>query len=56
MYKSVRVFKDRPLILKIAEDIKSQIDEFKPIMPTVKCLRNEVCKFTPAVEPLSSGL
>eukprot|EP00667_Euglena_gracilis_P000011 EG_transcript_11 len=41
MYKSVRVFKDRPLILKIAEDIKSQIDEFKPIMPTVKCLRNE---------------
>ena len=42
MYKSVRTFKDKPAILKIAEDIKAQIDEFKPIMPTVKYLRNQV--------------
>eukprot|EP00670_Eutreptiella_braarudii_P009176 CAMPEP_0174308690 /NCGR_PEP_ID=MMETSP0810-20121108/1920_1 /TAXON_ID=73025 ORGANISM="Eutreptiella gymnastica-like, Strain CCMP1594" /NCGR_SAMPLE_ID=MMETSP0810 /ASSEMBLY_ACC=CAM_ASM_000659 /LENGTH=1420 /DNA_ID=CAMNT_0015416091 /DNA_START=64 /DNA_END=4323 /DNA_ORIENTATION=- len=41
MYKSVRTFKDKPAILKIAEDIKAQIDEFKPIMPTVKYLRNQ---------------
>lgn len=41
MQKCVREpkFKDKAPILKIAEDIKNQIDEFKPVIPTVKCLR-----------------
>ncbi|CUG87367.1 Hypothetical protein, putative, partial [Bodo saltans] len=41
MMKCVREprFKDKAPILKIAEDIKNQIDEFKPVIPTVKCLR-----------------
>jgi dynein heavy chain len=37
-------FKEKAPILKIAEDIKAQIDEFKPILPTVKCLRQEGMK------------
>ena len=37
-------FKDKAPILKIAEDLKAQIDEFKPIIPTVKHLRQQGMK------------
>lgn len=37
-------FKERATILKIAEDIRAQIDEFKPVIPTVKYLRQQGMK------------
>eukprot|EP00755_Sulcionema_specki_P029075 Sspe_Gene.17654::Locus_6284_Transcript_1_1_Confidence_1.000_Length_4893::g.17654::m.17654/K10408/DNAH; dynein heavy chain, axonemal len=39
MTKAVRTFKDKQPLLKIAEDIKGQIEEFRPVMPIVKYLR-----------------
>ena len=37
-------FKDKAPLLKIAEDIKAQIDDFKPVMPTIKYLRQQGMK------------
>eukprot|EP00760_Papus_ankaliazontas_P012185 PhM_4_TR15212/c0_g2_i1/m.1704/K10408/DNAH; dynein heavy chain, axonemal len=39
--KSTKAFKDKPSILKISEEVKSQIDEFRPIIPVVKFLRTQ---------------
>lgn len=44
MYQLVRVLKDKPVIHRIAEDVKIQIEGFKPLMPIVKCLRTEACQ------------
>jgi len=44
MYQLVRVLKDKPVIHRIAEDVKLQIEGFKPLMPIVKCLRTEACQ------------
>ncbi|KAJ9446655.1 Dynein-1-beta heavy chain [Diplonema papillatum] len=39
MTKSVRTFKEKAPLLKMAEDVKTQIEDFRPIMPIVKHLR-----------------
>eukprot|EP01060_Flectonema_neradi_P033948 TRINITY_DN5821_c0_g1_i1.p1 TRINITY_DN5821_c0_g1~~TRINITY_DN5821_c0_g1_i1.p1 ORF type:complete len:4165 (+),score=795.81 TRINITY_DN5821_c0_g1_i1:69-12563(+) len=39
MTKAVRNFRDKAPLLKMAEDIKCQVEDFRPIIPIVKYLR-----------------
>lgn len=39
MFKSIKIFKESPKILAVAEEIKRQLDEFKPLLPLIQSLR-----------------
>eukprot|EP00762_Andalucia_godoyi_P002130 ANDGO_02526.mRNA.1 Dynein-1-beta heavy chain len=39
MFKSMKAFKEQPKILAIAEEIKKQLDDFKPFLPLIQSLR-----------------
>ncbi|RZF35265.1 hypothetical protein LSTR_LSTR015915 [Laodelphax striatellus] len=38
--KALRVFNEIPAMLKVAQNIKTQIEEFKPLIPLIKALKN----------------
>ena len=35
MLQLSKTFKDKPAMMKIVEEIKKQVDEFKPVVPVV---------------------
>ncbi len=40
MHKCVKHFRDIPGCLEVAQDIKAQIEDFKPYIPLIQGLRN----------------
>lgn len=40
MHKCIKVFKDNPGCLNVAQEIRHQLEEFKPKVPLIQGLRN----------------
>ena len=40
IHKSIKIFRDNPSILLVAQEVKLQLEEFKPKVPLIQGLRN----------------